>query len=380
MRHAVLCLTLLGALAAAFSPSARAEQQPAAYWNDLARYLAGMPVDAGGPFHKLTLTDQYREHRTKMDGYWERVEKENVAHIIPWRNAHIQPVFNRGTVFYPLCGGDFVNMYTFYPEATRYIMVSAEPAGKIPEPLRLTDSQAASGLRSIRGCIWSIASVNYFVTKAMRSEMKNPYLGGTLPVYLVFAARLNLKVTGIQPVGLGKDGTITALDARGTIAGERPVVEGNRITFTAPGSRTQREIIYLGMRLAGNSADPNTPQGKFLNSLSGLNVLIKSAIYLFHREPFRDLAAFILGRTNVLIQDDSGIPYRYMDRNAFAISFYGSFDTPVRLVEIPQPPGQPDLAKEFKEKSQPLPFRFGYGVLRRDKTSNLLLAVRKRAR
>ena len=153
---------------------------------------------------------------------------------------------------------------------------------------------------------------------------------------------------------------------------------GNRITFTAPGDRTQREIIYLSMRLGGNSMDANTPEGRFFNSLSGLNVLIKSAIYLFHRTGYRDLATFILNRTNLLIQDDSGIPFSYFDRNSFEIGLFGNFDTPVRLVEIPRPPQQPDLAQAFRERSQPLPFHFGYGVLRRDRVSNLLLAVRKR--
>ena len=65
-----------------------------------------------------------------MDEFWEQVEKENIARIAPWRDKHILPNFNRATVFYPLCGGDFVNMYTFYPAARRYIMVSARARGK----------------------------------------------------------------------------------------------------------------------------------------------------------------------------------------------------------------------------------------------------------
>jgi hypothetical protein len=50
----------------------------------------------------------------------------------------------------------------------------------------------------------------------------------------------------------------------------------------------------------------------------------------------------------------------------------------VRLVEIPRPPLQPDLAQAFKDQSRPLPFHFGYGVLRRDRVSNLLMAASRR--
>lgn len=361
-----------------FSLQAFAQTRNSTYWNDMARFLAGLPVSASSQFEQLTKSKSYQHHKAKMDEYWERVEKGNIAQIIPWRARYIEPHFNRGTVLYPLSGGDFINMYTFYPGARRYIMLSREPEGKIPDLFSLSESQLATGLQSIRSCIWSIASVNYFVTKAMRAEMKNRYLGGTLPVYLIYASRLGLTITNIEPVGISKEGMLFTITGSGTIKGEPPAITGNRISFTVPGSSTPSELLYLSMYITPKSMDSETPEGKFLASLSRINVIIKSAVYLLHSAAYESLVRALLQRTSILIEDDSGIPFRYLNPDVFSIKLFGTFDTPVRLKEIPNPPKQPDLAEAMKANTTPLPFSFGYGVLRRDKQSNLILAIRQR--
>ncbi len=361
-----------------FSIQAFAQTHTPAHWNDMARFLAGLPLEASSQFEQLTRSKNYLHHKMKMNEYWERVEKGNIAQIIPWRARYIEPHFNRGTVLYPLSGGDFINMYTFYPGARRYVMISREPEGTIPDLFSLSDSQLASGLQSIRSCIWSIASVNYFVTKAMRAEMKNRYIGGTLPVYLIYASRLGLTITNIERVGISKEGMLFTINNGGTIKGETPVISGNRISFIQPGSNTPGELIYLSMYITPKSMDAETPEGKFLSSLSRINVIIKSAVYLLHRPAYEPFVRALLQRTSMLIEDDSGIPFRYLNPDVFSIKLFGAFDTPVRLKEIPNPPKQPDLADAMKENTTPLPFSFGYGVLRKDRQSNLILAIRQR--
>ncbi len=378
MRFLAYTVSVLFLLLHVLTSSASAQSSGAGYWNDLSRFLAGMPVGVDSPFHTMTTTKTFRKHARKMDEYWARVENENITRIEPWNKKNIDPQYKYNTAFYPLCGGDFINLYTFYPSARRYIMVSMEPAGPVPDPLKLSEGRLKRGLDELRGSIWSIARVNYFITKAMRIRMKNPYLGGTLPVYLLFAARLNLRVTDVEPVGITNSGHIAALDDRGLINGARPSTRGNRIRFRGPRDTEDREIVYLSMRLSPKSIDPRTPEGTFFNTLDRLNMLIKSAVYLFHRREYHVLGRFFLDRCSMLIQDDSGIPYRLLDTDQFSISLYGAYDRPVKLVEIPNPPRQNDLARQFKEQSGALPFRFGYGVLRRDRASNLLLAVKKR--
>lgn len=348
------------------------------YWNDMARFLAGLPIEESSEFYKLTNYKSYDFHKKKMDEFWEKVEKGNIAQITQWQIQYIQPHFNHGTVFYPLCGGDFINMYIFFPNARRYIMISREPEGKIPNLLSLKECQLAQGLAALRNCIWSIASVNYFVTKAMRSEMKNKYLGGTLPVYLIFAARLGLFINKIEPIGITKKGILEVVSSDGTIKGELPTITGNRIYFSSNRSKTQSELIYLSMYITPELFQPNTPSGIYLSFFTNLNVILKSAIYLFHRPSYEPLVRALLERTDILIEDDSGIPFRYINFSVFSIKLFGYFDKPVRLKEIPNPPQQPDLAEAIKMTTTSLPFSFGYGVLRKDRKSHLILAIRKR--
>ncbi len=362
------------------APGVSEAQQPVrTEWDELARFLAGMPISGDSVFHELTRTPVYRDHAREMDRFWRQVLRENIFNIIPWRNTHIMPHYDYGTAFYPLSGGDFINLYLLYPLARRYIMISMEPAGVIPSPLDLSQAQLRRGLMAIRGTIGNIAVKNYMMSAVMKHGMRNPYIDGTLPVCLIFAARLELIILGIEPVGLSDKGLILPLDVAGKVGnGESPHAVGNRVTFKASETGPMREILYLCLRLDGNSMDPSTPEGKFFNTLDNLNVIIKSAFYLLHRESYDAYCQSLLSRTRMLIQDDSGIPYSLLNPDEFNITLYGYYNRPLALNDMKRPVMQQDLADAFRLNPRSLPFDFGYGVWRHDKLSNLLLAVRKK--
>ncbi len=356
----------------------QAQQTARGEWDDLARFLAGMSIPETSVYHELTRTGVYRDHAREMESFWRQVLRENIFNIIPWRNTHVMPHYDYGTAFYPLSGGDFINLYLLYPLARRYIMVSMEPPGAIPSPLDLTANQLRHGLMAVRGTIRNIAVKNYMMSAVMKYGMKNPYLEGTLPVCLIFAARLELIILGIEPVGLSEKGLILPLDVAGKVEGKSPHALGNRITFKASETGPAREILYLRMRLGGESMNQASPEGKFFNTLNDLNVIIKSAFYLLHRAGFDVLCRSLLSRTRMLIQDDSGIPYSLLNPDDFNITLYGYYNRPLALNDMRHPVMQQDLADAFRVNPRSLPFDFGYGVWRRDKLSNLLLAVRKK--
>jgi hypothetical protein len=149
----------------------------------------------------------------------------------------------------------------------------------------------------------------------MQRELPNRYLPGTIPVLLIFAARLGLQVTAVELVGIDTSGKVAALDAHNTIGGTVPSAPGARIQFSAPGDPTIRSLVYLDMRLSDRVLDPSSPEGRFFQSLGSFDTLIKSAVYLLHRDGFAELCSYILDHSSTIIQDDSGMPFRLFDRH-----------------------------------------------------------------
>ncbi len=352
--------------------------KPDPYYNNLARFLAGMPVDnvEKTGFKQLTLTKAYADHRTAMNKLWDQVQNENIDNIEKWRDSHIEDINEKATAFYPCSGADLVNLYSFFPEAGQYIMIALEDPGIIPDPANLKETELASGLAAIERCIETIASRNYLLSRLMRTEMPNKYLPGVTPVLLIFSARLGLNITGVDLVGMTRKGVIEKLDDKNAAAGNAHVCRGVRINFFAKGDSSERSVLYFNLYLSGKTLRETTPEGLFFKDKNRFNTLIKSAVYLLHMPAFKDLCTDILNRSTIIIQDDSGIPLRYFGGEMWRLNYFGYYKYPQPLTTIPNPPYQPDLAEKFKSSALPLAFNFGYGVLAGKNHSNLLLAIK----
>ncbi len=86
--------------------------------------------------------------------------------------------------------------------------------------------------------------------------------------------------------------------------------------------------------------------------------LLKAASYLMHSNNFSQVRDFLLNRSKLILQDDSGIPFRYFAKEKWDIHFHGRYIGPIkRFLEH----GQLDLNKENSVAApSPLPFSFGY--------------------
>lgn len=355
--------------------------KPDPYYNSLAQFLAGMPVedDRNRAFKKLTLSKAYIRHSNAMNKLWEQVRNENISNIEKWRDSQLDDINKKETAFYPCSGADLVNLYSFFPKAGQYIMIALEETGIIPDPAKLNDTELASGLAAIQRCIETIASRNYLLSRLMRAEMPNKYLPGVTPVLLIFSARLGLNITGVELVGMTQKGDIETLAPKNAAGGLKHVCSGVRIKFFADGDSAERSILYFNLFLSGKTLNETTPEGLFFKDKSRFNTLIKSAVYLLHMPAFKDLCTDILNRSSVIIQDDSGIPFRFFGKEKWNLNYFGYYKYPQPLITIPNPPYQPDLAESFKNSAQPLAFNFGYGVLAGKNHSNLLLAIKTKS-
>jgi hypothetical protein len=95
-----------------------------------------------------------------------------------------------------------------------------------------------------------------------------------------------------------------------------------------------------------------------IRSVKPTYTLLKSASYLLHDPQFTDIRDTILEVTEVLVQDDTGVPYRFLTRG-WNVKLYGQYARPIADFNYGY---QPDLERAYSAFAplHPLPFPFGY--------------------
>ena len=71
----------------------------------------------------------------------------------------------------------------------------------------------------------------------------------------------------------------------------------------------------------------------------------------------------------MILQDDSGIAYKFYDKAKWDITLYGTYEKPIPLFKDFY---EADLFDAYKKSAKPVDFRYGY-----NRKSNFLLAQKK---
>ncbi len=345
------------------------------YWVDLSRYLAGMPVSSDSPFYPLTSDRAYKLHVKRMDRFWDIVDRETVSKMVPWQKKQLNQKNNNRPVFYPLSGADFINSYLLFPHSRLYIMAALEEPGIIPSIPGMKRNRIANGLLSVQRAVYLYGKNNYFQTKVMIRELKRYTIKGTTPLILIFMARLGLKPVSVESIYIDTDGSIKKQEKgkENIIPGR---IRGSRIRFAVQGNPSLKTLYYFQMKLDKTTVNPDTPSGKFFNKLQNVNTVIKAGCYIFHMNQFREVTDFIIAKSKMIIQDDSGIPYRFFNKSIWNMKHFGVY-IPRYPISDTKVYRQNDLIAEYRKVKNPLPFNFGYGSLLGKNRSNLLFAEKK---
>jgi hypothetical protein len=152
-------------------------------------------------------------------------------------------------------------------------------------------------------------------------------------------------------------------------------LRGVTIEFRAPGSPTIRRVHYFTVDATDRGLAHYPEFLAFIRSLGTTTTFIKSASYLLHGNEFRMIRNALLDASGFLVQDDSGIPYSYLEARGWKVQLYGKYGVPIPPF---QRAFQASLDRAFKSQlSSPLPFTFGYQFHdARDERSNVLVGQR----
>jgi hypothetical protein len=359
-------LSLITAVVASFISFAIGTAQSAdvASTDDTARFLAGMPPSADSPLVPLTQDRSWQQHAKAMDKAFAEIDRRQVSRIKAWGTENLtapQPI-----MFYMFSGPDFLYADAFFPRATTYVLSALEPTGLIPDLLKTQHGSILLTLASLQHSMQSLLAYSFFITHKMRNDLQAQ---GTLPLLYVFLARSGKKIRDVSLVNIDSQGELQ------TESGPKvkSTARGVKIVFADADGR-EKTLYYFNTDLS-NSGVKKSGFLTFCDKLGDGDSLVKSASYLMHRNEFSQIRDFLLSKSAVLLQDDSGIPLRYFDVNKRDLTPFGNYLTP-DPVFANEPVYQPNM-KEFFRKAQAKPIDFGVGYRWRPGESNLLLAVRR---
>lgn len=329
-----------------------------------AKFLAGLPV-RDTPLENHTTDSDWATHATELDRAWDQLERQQLAKIRNWAPQFLgSPYEESGPMFYFFSGPDFLYANAFFPNASTYILCGIEPVGPVPEIDKIPPGQLASALANLRKSLDSVLSWSFFITKNMKVDLTQTQLSGTLPVLYVFLARAGYTIDSVIPVALDHDGNFVA-EGKGT-------TPGVKIVFTGSGGREQT-IYYFTSDLADWAIKANPGFLKFCEQQGQGATLLKAASYLMHTNNFTQARDFLLTHSKIILQDDSGIPHRFFQKDKWIIRHCGHYVGPISTFK--QYP-QPDLAKE-NAVSRPPPLDFSFGYQWQPSRSSLVIATPK---
>jgi hypothetical protein len=361
-----------GTLALTMAPPGSAETSTP---QDTARFLAGLPPELDSPLVALTKSRSWEEHARVFNSIFDQEDKAALSKVRAFSEAHLTD--KHDTMLYMFSGPDFLYATSFFPHASTYVMAGLEPVGSVPQLSSLPRSGIDETLRNLEISLRSILNLSFFITRDMKSRLSSGQVYGTLPILYVFLARTGKTIHDVSFVALDKDGNfLTPEDPAAQGAGKRSArsapertAKGVKIVFS-DGDGPLQTLYYFSTNIADDGVD-SSGLLPFCAKLGVADSLFKSASYLMHREGFNKIRNFILNHSATILQDDSGIPLAFFEPAKWRLQPFGRYLGPLAMF---RGANQPELAKLFRTKADPLDFGIGYKW--RKNESNLLLAQR----
>ena len=333
--------------------------------NDAARYMAGLPGGINSMIGPARDSPRWKLHQANVNELWRQFSNYRQPRIDAFSQRELGSLRNSDTVFYPFSGPDILFATAFFPNAQNYILCGLEGADPLPNIGQLTTEQRESGLDGLYTAITTALNCSFFITKDMRVDLQRTEFKGTLPIMLVFLARLGIEVDSIIPIDLDPTGQVR--EARGRGKGYHILCKG---TFGRG-----KNIYYFQQNLANDSLPPKSPFLKFVANFGTTPTYLKSASYLMHSEEFSNIRSAILNSSAAVLQDDSGIPFRFFKSPPWEVKLYGNY---TGVLDLFQSNFQPDLLDAYQKQTLSVEnINFGVGYKFNAGQSNLLLAIRR---
>ena len=333
--------------------------------DDTARFLAGMPLAKNSPLASLTTDAAWQEHAANFEKAFAKMNRKQLLKLHEWEAPYLQESRQHVPVaFYMFSGPDFLYVDQFFPKADVYILCGKESMGPPPDPLRIAD--LGSALHNLEEAMSSSLRFSFFITQEMKVRLDSQELKGVLPILYVFLARADKSI---------KDVTYGSLSAGGEFQQSRPGSGGTpgvKIDYVDNRSHQHQTLYYFTTDISDGGISSSPGFLRFCDRFGVGCSLLKASSYLMFEDGFNRIRDFILNHSTTIVQDDSGIPLAYFNRDKWNVRVFGNYLGPI---EIFKQHYQPKL-KELFDQSGPPPIEFNFGYRWNFKESNVIVASR----
>jgi hypothetical protein len=336
--------------------------------NDVAHFLAGMPVPPNSPLAPLTHNPAWQEHAAFFEQQFSKLNARQLEKVHAWQETYfpqsLQPI---PVAFYMFSGPDFLYADQFFPKASVYVLCGKEALGPPPDPSRIGNLSGALG--NLENALKSSLNTTYFITKDMKIDLHEQNLNGVLPILYTFIARADKSITNVTFGSLSGGGAFEE-SAPGKKGGSVP---GVRIKYTDNQSGAPQTVYYFTTDISDGGIKASPGFLKFCQRLGVGSSFLKSSSYLMFENGFTTIRNFILEHSRIIVQDDAGIPLAYIDPGKWNLRFFGVYLGPIDLFKQ----HYQSRLQELFAQSNPPPLDFGFGYRWNYKEANLIVAERK---
>ena len=334
--------------------------------NDISKVLAGVNIDSSSIYYNYTREGKWNSYAENLNTLWSKWNGSRSLKIKKWRDKEIPNHSNWNSGIYPFSGPDFLYFHTFFPNLDTYYMFGLESLGEVPDLQSMTSDSLNAYYMGMVDATEDLLKLTYFRTNWMKRELEK---NGVIPIVLYFLARTDNFVVSVNKYNLNAEGELVQYKSI-----EAPSVA--HIQFFDRNTKTTKNIYYLSADLINNGIKKHPELLNYFKRIPiGISYL-KAASYLCHHEWMSEIRSIILKKSNAVLEEDTGIPYRFFPKDLWKIKLYGVYVNPVPLFTDKRYV-QPELKKDFNDTNMVslLPFRLGYHSL--SGNDNLILAIRK---
>jgi hypothetical protein len=299
---------------------------------------------------------------------WKLVVKNKTGPIEHWRTKNLVTIpSDTSTLFYPFAGADFLYANAFFPDAANYILIGLEPIGRLHRCDTMTNKNFLTYLEKIRSALYFSNKLGFFRTKSMEKDFNEQSLDGTLPLILFYVRKTGHRLTGISYFNLNSRGEpVPCRQDTSTV--------GVRISFLDSTMKKHQVLYYLSYDLSDQNLLKHPELLQFVRAFGCQSGFLKAASYLMFTSEFKLIRDYMLGQESSILQDDSGIPYRFF-KAGWTVRLFGTYTQTIDLFKYKF---QPDLQSAYEKQvtKHAVPFRIGYNV--KFNETNLLFAKKKK--
>lgn len=226
-------------------------------------------------------------------------------------------------VFYPFSGPDLLFVQSFYPNAKLYLLIGLEKAGDTSSVVFSKSPEYETFIKNAGKYFYVSSRLGFFRTIDMAKQFSEKGVADVLAFYL---KRNSCDIISMDLMRWNDQDCTSILPGQNN-------ANVCYVKFYNP-QKEVAELYYFSKDLSDQALQKDSTWLQWieqkLNPLKTVS-LTKSASYLMHLDDFSIVRNFILTKSSLQIQDDSGIGFSYIVNSKRSFQLYGTYTRTISL-------------------------------------------------